>query len=120
MDGSPDAILEEKTPFQKWLARPRPELPYDIIVFAKYYSAAFDRLVEEHGAVAAVWWQERQLTFYLLKDGRFAVITDDMSNVDAMHPSFEIWNWWDECTPDLQTMREKTELDQKISANRLV
>lgn len=120
MDGSPDAILEEQTPFQKWLTRKNPELPYNVMIFSKYPSGAYDRLVLEHGAVPAVFHPASQSTFYLLRDGRFAVITGILENVDQMAPQMEVWNWWTEGTPDLETMREKADLDEKISANRFI
>jgi hypothetical protein len=120
MDGSPDAILSEQTPFQKWLSRKNPELPYNVMIFAKYGEGARDRLVLEHGAVPAVFHPASQSTFYLLSDGRFAVITSIMDNIDQMVPQMDVWNWWDEGMPDLATMREKTNLDEKISANRFV
>lgn len=114
-----DSPFEHPNPFQDWIIR-RSELPvpYDVVILAKDGQAAYDRLFLEHKAEMAVHSQPSGHLFFRIEDGRFAVITADMSNLDELWPSLDVWNWWSVGEPDLETLREKKELQQKISGIR--
>lgn len=115
-EGSPFA---HPHPFQDWIIR-KSELPvpYDVVILCKDGRAGYDRLFVEHKAEFAVATQPSGYVFFRIEDGRFAVITADDSNLDEMWPSLDVWNWWDEGEPDLEAIREKRELQQKISGVR--
>jgi len=115
----PDTPFADPNPYQDWVKRKSQEVvPYDIVILAKDGYAAYDRLFVEHQAEFAVSTQPTGHVFFRLKDGRFAVVTPDDTNLDEMWPGLEVWNWWDESEPDLATLREKALLDEKISGVR--
>lgn len=115
-EGSPFA---HPNAFQDWVIR-RSELavPYDVVIFAKDGQSAYDRLFVDHRAEFAVHSSPSGHVFFRMRDGRFAVIATDTSQVEELWPDLELWNWWTEGDPDLESLREKNELQQKISGVR--
>lgn len=114
-----DSPFSHPNPFQDWVIRKSEEpVPYDIVILCKDGQAGYTRLYVEHKAEFAVASQPTGHVFFRLKDGRFAVITADPTNLDEIWPCLDIWNWWDEGIPDLDTIREKSELKEKISGAR--
>jgi hypothetical protein len=117
--------LEDESPFshpnafQDWVRRKSDGLvPYDVVIFAKDGQAAYDRLFIDHHAEFATYAQPSGHVFFRIDDGRFATISNDWENLEDIWPQLDIWNWWDEGQPDLESLREKTELDQIIAGVR--
>jgi len=115
-EGSPFA---HPNPFQDWIIRKSEQpVPYDVVILCKDGHAGYNRLFVEHKAEFAVSSQPTGYVFFRIADGRFVVITADTSNLEEMWPALEVWNWWDEGEPDLETLREKEQVGRMISGVR--
>lgn len=117
--------LEDDSPFahpnawQDWMIRKSDQIvPYDVVVFCKSAQDGYTRLFVEHHAEFAAHAQPSGYVFFRLDDGRFALITGDMTDLVELSPSVDIWNWWDEGCYDLESIREKQQLDLEIKQVR--